>query len=74
MVSEAAIQNWINENWGKDSYDQASDYHNAEALLAKLQRWEEKERGTGSEAYKLIGALYERVQFMRELALTKKAV
>ena len=74
MASEADVQNWINKHWGKGSYDPTSDYHNIEALLAKLQHWEQRERGKGSEAYALIAALYERVQFMRELALNEKAV
>jgi len=66
MTSETDVQNWINENWDWSK----GDYENCEALLAKLQRWEEQERGKGSEAYELIGKLFERVQFMRELALS----
>ena len=70
MGEEANIQSWISDNWNAGK----SDYENTEALLTKLQRWEERERGTGSETYALIGKLFERVQVMRELALTEKAV
>ena len=63
--TDAQAQRWISENWSAGK----SDYQNSEDMLIKLQRWEERERGTGSEAYKLIGKLYERVQVIREVAL-----
>ena len=69
MTNETDVQNWIDENWDWSK----SDYQNCEELLEKLHSWEKRERGTGSEAYKLIGKLYERVQFMRELALEKSS-
>ena len=63
---ETYVQGWINKNWHADR----SDYQNTEDMLMKLNRMEQNNRGTRSreEAEKL-NAIYERVQFMRELAL-----
>ena len=43
---ETQVQDWITENWGKDSYDPESEYHNCKALLEKLDAREKRSRGT----------------------------
>ena len=69
MANETDVQNWIDENWDWSK----SDYENTEDLLEKLHSWEKRKRGTGSEAYKLIGKLYEQLQVMRGIALEKSS-
>ena len=69
---QAAAQDWITTNWGKDSYDPKSDYFNCEALLVKLNAREKQSRGERDmEEAMLLNALYDRVQIMREIALNR---
>ena len=63
---EQYVQDWIAANWNADK----TDYHNTESLLELLHVRERRSRGKrDTEEAMILNALYERVQFMRELAL-----
>ena len=63
---EQYVQDWITANWNADK----TDYHNTEDLLELLHVRERRSRGKRDiEEATILSALYERVQFMRELAL-----
>ena len=69
MQVAATVQDWITANWGKDSYDPESDYHNCEALLEKLNRLDKETKHKPDRPWQLLNGAYEQVQIMREIAL-----